>query len=154
MLYFAYGSNMDWPQMQLRCPTTRFVGRATLRDRQLAFTRLSSGRGCGVADVVRAPGHKVWGVVYDVAESDVATLDGHEGFHADRAQNAYWRRECSVHIEDDDRQPLTVASYFATSQADAPLPNRIYLQHLISGARHWRLPDTYIEQLESINTAG
>lgn len=154
MLYFAYGSNMDWAQMNERCPSARFIGIATLRDRQLAFTRLSQRRACGVADVVRAAGHKVWGVVYEVSESDVDTLDRHEGYRPNRESNAYWRRECTVFVGDDDSTALTASSYFATAEPDSPPPSRAYVGHLIAGARRWRLPDVYIEQLESIETDG
>jgi hypothetical protein len=41
MLYFAYGSNMNWQQMQDRCPSARFFGVALLPDHKLAFTRES-----------------------------------------------------------------------------------------------------------------
>lgn len=57
MLYFVYGSNMHWGQMQRRCPSARFTYKAILRGRRLAFSRKSVARGCGVVDVVRAPGN-------------------------------------------------------------------------------------------------
>jgi hypothetical protein len=56
MLTFAYGSNMDWNQMRERCPSSRFVGIAVLRDHKLAFTRKSLKRGCGVADLIAEGG--------------------------------------------------------------------------------------------------
>ena len=154
MLYFAYGSNMDWEQMQQRCPSARFLHRATLPDRKIAFTRKSVNRGCGVADVVRAAGQRVWGVVYDIADTEVGKLNGCEGYQPGRDWNAYWQRECTVFIDDDDQNPLVCSSYFATPQPDSPLPNRAYVRHLLDGARHWRLPDGYIVELEAIATDG
>ncbi len=59
MFYFAFGSNMNESQMVERCPSTRFVGVATLPDRRLAFTRRSVNRGCGVAGAVKSPEHKL-----------------------------------------------------------------------------------------------
>jgi gamma-glutamylcyclotransferase len=44
-LTFAYGSNLDCTQMRERCPSTRFVCIAALKDYRLAFTRHSRGRG-------------------------------------------------------------------------------------------------------------
>jgi len=79
MLYFAYGSNMNWQQMQERCPSARFFGVALLPDHKLAFTRKSIKRGCGVADAVPTQGQKVWGVVYEVTDRDVIKLDKSEG---------------------------------------------------------------------------
>ena len=51
MLYFAYGSNLDWAQMKSRCPSATFVDRAKLKDHRLAFTRKSKDRDCGAADL-------------------------------------------------------------------------------------------------------
>ena len=59
-LYFAYGSNLHWPQMKERCPSARFHCVAKLKDHRLAFTRKSISRDCGVADVVPEQGHDVW----------------------------------------------------------------------------------------------
>jgi hypothetical protein len=56
VLYFAYGSNMNWEQMKTRCPSARFVAVALLPDYKLAFTRKSINRGCGVADGVLLDG--------------------------------------------------------------------------------------------------
>jgi len=36
-LYFAYGSNLHWPQMRRRCPSSRVVGRATLADQGITL---------------------------------------------------------------------------------------------------------------------
>jgi len=52
MLYFAYGSNLDFAQMRDRCPSALFVAIAKLPDHRLAFTRKSIKRACGVADAV------------------------------------------------------------------------------------------------------
>ena len=154
MLYFAYGSNMDWAQMQQRCPSARFLNRATLADRQIAFTRKSVSRRCGVADVVRAAGQRVWGVVYEIEETEVGKLDECEGYQSGRAWNAYWRRECTVFLDDDAQNPLVCSSYFATPQPEPPLPSRAYVHHLLDGARRWGLPADYIAQLEAIATDG
>ena len=62
MLYFAYGSNMEWKQMRERCPSAMFVCIAKLKDRRLAFTRKSKDRGCGVATLClsRVVTYGVW----------------------------------------------------------------------------------------------
>lgn len=75
MLYFAYGSNMECIQIKKRCPSASFVGIAKLSDYRLAFTRRSTKRRCGVADVVPEEGHRVWGVIFKIAEGDIKRLD-------------------------------------------------------------------------------
>lgn len=36
-LYIAYGSNLNLPQMALRCPTAEVVGKSELKDYELLF---------------------------------------------------------------------------------------------------------------------
>jgi gamma-glutamylcyclotransferase len=148
MLYFAYGSNMNWQQMQERCPSARFMTVATLPGHKLAFTRKSPKRGCGVADAVPRPSQKLWGVVYELAALDVGELDKCEGYTPGRNKNSYSRRECVVLLNDDGQQPLTVSTYFGDPQPNPPLPNMDYKNLILSGARHWRLPEAYIRLLD------
>src|SRR6266849_3670446 len=90
MLYFTYGSNMDWDEMHTCCPSALFSSTARLDDYKLAFTRLSSRRKCGVTDVLSALGCCVWGVVYDIgAPRDIDSLNRKEGYRPGRAKNAY-----------------------------------------------------------------
>jgi gamma-glutamylcyclotransferase len=147
VLYFAYGSNMNWQQMKKRCLSARFVSIALLPEYKLAFTRESINRGCGVADVVREPGQKVWGVVYQLSHFDMEKLDLSEGYKIGRQKNSYWRRECQVL---QNQRPLTVFTYFGEPQLVPPGPNAEYKTLIVSGARYWNLPDDYIRDLETI----
>src|SRR5436853_7848833 len=90
--YFAYGSNMIFPQMSERCPSSRFAGIAVLPNHRLAFTRKSVKRGCGVADAVRETGQTVWGVMYDISEADFDNVDKSEGYRPGREKDSYWSR--------------------------------------------------------------
>lgn len=154
MLNFAYGSNMDWDQMRQRCPSSRFLGIAVLRDHKLAFTRKSVKRGCGVADVVPEAGAHVWGVVYEIADIDVRMLDASEGFRPGQGKSSYHRRECMVFLDNEDQRPLTVSAYFADRQPNPPLTNAAYKNLILTGARHWHLPEEYIRELEQIEVSG
>ena len=154
MLTFAYGSNMNWDQMRERCPSSRFVGIAALSDHKIAFTRKSVKRGCGVADVVAEDGAQVWGVVYEIADIDVGNLDASEGFRPGRDKNSYCRRECMVFLDGEDQRPLTVFAYFADPQPNPPLPNAAYKNLILTGGRHWHLPEAYIRKLEQIEVNG
>lgn len=156
MLYFAYGSNMDWDQMRNRCPSARFKCTASLKDHKLAFTRYSGGRKCGVADAVPHEGHDVWGVVYQIEEVDIGRLDRSEGFKPGRPleQNAYRREQRHVYDDDDQGSPLLVSLYFANKEDDPPLPNAAYKELIVKGAQHWHLPTEYIAELEQIKVHG
>lgn len=144
MYYFAYGSNLNWPQMQRRCPSSRFVCIARLPDHQFGITRHSRLRGCGTANVFPAVGREVFGAVYDVCDEDLATLDGFE--------DGYRREILPVHALADDA-PISALIYIAQLEIDVPLPNAEYKRLILEGARHWSLPASYLALLESIETA-
>ncbi|MEX2500932.1 MAG: amidohydrolase [Trueperaceae bacterium] len=176
MRTFAYGSNMDPVQMRRRCPSARFVARAWLPDFALAFPRWSPKRGCGVADVVPAPGGRVWGVVYDLDEEDGRALDGYEGAptdatadpSTDRERPAYRRVRLRVEPHAGDlaaaevphsetlgaargAEPWTVHAYRVVRPVAWHVPpDAAYLGHLLRGAAAWGLPDAYRAELRSI----
>jgi hypothetical protein len=152
MLYFAYGSNLDWVQMRQRCPLAKFVCRAKLPAYQLAFTIKDAERRCGVADVLPDKSKDVWGVVYELPSKEVKDLDKDEDYRPGKPydQSEYTREDHYVWREGDAKQPLLVALYRGHPQLDPPLPNDDYKDLIVNGAKHWNLPTEYIRQLESI----
>ncbi len=156
ILYFAYGSNLDCGQMRSRCPSSQFVCRAVLKDHSLAFTRFSTSRQCGVADAVHQPGRDVWGVVYQINEKDLPSMDRAEGFRPERKprENAYNRRDdVQVLAEGDANRHLTVATYFATQQNTWVAPSDGYVRQIVDGAKFWQLPQSYIQELQQLKAA-
>jgi|SRR5579872_3603852 len=154
MLYFAYGSNMEWSQMRSRCPSAKFVSAAKLPDFRLAFTRRSKQRSCGVSDVVADKAESVWGVVYEIADTEIALLDSFEGFRPgrERKENSYVREERHVFRDGNQKQPLLASIYLGNPQENPPLPNEDYKKLLVKGAEQWNLPPDYIKKLEAIQT--
>ena len=145
MYYFAYGSNMDWPQMQRRCPTSSFICVARLPEYRFAIARHSRLRNCGTANVFADPGSEVWGVVYNVSEQDIFILDGFE--------DGYRREKVFVYDRDDGHRPIETLVYIAAREVVVPLPNPEYKRLILAGARHWRLPPDYCAMLERIEVA-
>lgn len=155
MLIFTYGSMMSTTELRKRCPTARIFCNALLPDHQLCFNRYSKERKCGVASVVQLTGSKVWGVVYDIADLEIAVLDQKEGICPNRPpeQNSYQRLPNQVVLIDGDPQrELGVVLYAANPQANPPLPSREYLQLLIDGAAAASLPLYYQRELAAIQT--
>ena len=157
MLYFAYGSNLDPEQMAHRAPGHVRVGLAELRDHRLTFPLTSHDWGGGVASVGVAHGESVWGIVYEVGEQDLASLDRYEGFRAAGDQhNLYDREAVSVQLvrADDGSFPrrLRVWIYLARPANPAP-PSRRYLDAVLRGARHHKLPDDYVARLAATPVA-
>ncbi len=154
MLYSAYGSNMDWDQMRARCPSVGFLGIARLPDHNLAFTRLSRTRKCGVADVVAAKGQSVWGAAFVIDKKDVGSLDKSEGYAPGRPEkaNSYVRVERHVYPPESE-SPWTVSTYLANREDDPPLPSAEYLDVIVRGAQQWQLPASYIKALQETKVA-
>jgi gamma-glutamylcyclotransferase (GGCT)/AIG2-like uncharacterized protein YtfP len=155
MLYFAYGSNLDWAQMRKRCPSAQFVSVALLPEHRLLFTRKSRDRNCGVSDVVAEAKESVWGAVFDIHETDIGLLDKAEGYRPGRKreENSYVREERHVLRDGDKHRPLLVSVYFGIPQENPPLPNSDYKRLLVGGAKLWKLPPDYILKLEAIETS-
>jgi len=70
--YFAYGSNMNPDRIRERIPQARLVGRAVIKGWRLR-ERL-------YADIERAKGCTVEGVLYLVTDTELYRLDAYEGF--------------------------------------------------------------------------
>jgi gamma-glutamylcyclotransferase (GGCT)/AIG2-like uncharacterized protein YtfP len=144
MFYFAYGSNLNWPQMQRRCPSARFVCVAHLPGYSFAIARHSRLRDCGTANIIPDPGGSVCGVVYEVSESDMEIMD--------RFEDGYTRHIHAV-IALNGKGPLEAVVYIAPRETAVPLPNAEYKRLMLEGARHWELPLDYCSMLEQIEAA-
>ncbi len=153
MLYFAYGSNMNWPQMQRRCPSARFITVARLKDYRLAFPLKSKSRGCGAAGALPDLGQMVWGVVYEIDDREIESLDQAEDYVPGREGNNYRREERLVYPGIDGEEPSKASLYFPEEEADPPLPSAAYKRLIIEGATFWGLPEDYVRGLEAIKVA-
>ncbi len=145
MYYFAYGSNLNWRQMQRRCPSSRFVCIARLPDYQFGITRHSRLRNCGTANIFEAQGQEVWGAVYDIRDEDLLILDSFE--------DGYRREILPVFGLTGEEAPFKALVYIAELELDVPLPNAEYKRLILEGAKHWKLPSLYLSILEEIQAA-
>jgi cation transport regulator ChaC len=140
--YFAYGSNMDPLQMEQRCPGALVVGPARLDDHRLTFVWDSPGWGGGVATVEATPGDHVWGVLWDLTEAHVKTLDRYEGV----SKGVYTREHAEVECSGKREKALV---YLATDNR-YKAPSARYMSALIRGAKAFAVPDDYIERLREL----
>jgi gamma-glutamylcyclotransferase (GGCT)/AIG2-like uncharacterized protein YtfP len=157
MLYFAFGSNLDPEQMQSRCPGGIVVGLAALRDHRLAFPLYSNAWGCGVSSIQPAHGDTVWGMLYELTEAHIASLDRFEEFRGPGDQhNVYDREQVTVELvrPDDGSIPRRVRAWTYVARPSNPSPpSRRYLDAILRGARHHRLPEEYIAKLAAVAVA-
>jgi len=157
MLYFAYASNMDPEQLSARTSDHRVIGLASLPDYRVFFPLYSSEWEGGVASVQAHHGDQVWGVLYKLTEDNLSKLDAICGFQGPEHQhNVYDRELLNVElVRPDDGsfpRPLRAWVYIARPANPSP-PSRRYLDTLIRGAKHHRLPEEYIASLGAIAVA-
>jgi gamma-glutamylcyclotransferase (GGCT)/AIG2-like uncharacterized protein YtfP len=144
ILYFAYGSNMDPELITRLCPGHHVLGVAELRDHRLAFTRRSARTGTGVADILAARGESVWGVLYELGESELAALDEKEGNGW-----AYQRKALTVLLHESAGQHEAHAYAVIAPEDEHVAPSRAYLELIRAAARSRGLPQSYLEALDA-----
>jgi gamma-glutamylcyclotransferase (GGCT)/AIG2-like uncharacterized protein YtfP len=142
LYYFAYGSNMNWEQMQRRCPSAKFVCVACLKDYRFAIARHSRLRNCGTANIFAEAGSEVWGIVYEVSEEELAILDGFE--------DGYRRENVPVLSMGDGQRSIDVLVYIAEKEDNPPPPSSEYKGLIVGGARYWNIPEVYRLMLEQL----
>ncbi len=143
-VYFAYGSNLTQRQLLRRCPGSSVICRARLPGYRLAFTRYSTKRKGGVADVVAEPGSEVWGVLYDIDDAGMEALDTFEG-----VPRAY--RHETVTVLNDGGAEVAAEVYIANKTGEFA-PSRAYLDLIVVGGREHGLPEDYISAVDAVPT--
>jgi len=136
---FAYGSNMHAGRMGARVPAARPRGAAVLEGRRLVLNK--PGRdGSAKANLERAAGRRVWGVVWELPARDLAVLDRHEGGYVREAARVVHREGHTVDTE-----------VYVASRVDGALQAFDgYLAYLVEGAREHGLPGDYVAFLASL----
>lgn len=130
--YFAYGSNLCVRQMAQRCPDAADPRRATLADHDWLINER------GVATLEPLDGAQVHGVLWQVSDHDLATLDSAEGVPV------RYRRDRLTVQTDEGPAPAWV---YIDHRVEPGPPRPGYLERIIDGALHHDLPQRWIEFL-------
>lgn len=146
MKYFAYGSNMCTNRLRARLPSAVFDRKAALHTFTLKFHKRSTTDGSGKCDAFHTGNQSdiVYGVVFEIDESEKPDLDEYEG-----RGRGYDQITIRVHTDDG---LLEVFTYVANEKAidDSLEPYTWYKDLVMSGATQHSLPDSYIRKIQSI----
>lgn len=156
MLYFAYGSNMSIKRLRSRVPSCRFISTAVLYKHTLRFHKVSKD-GSGKADAyfTNCVDDYIYGVVFYISRIDKPALNKAEG-----KRYGYNQKQITVH--DMDNASMRVFTYYATHIDADVKPFSWYKKLVLTGAKHYNLPDDYIASIaavpikpyiDSVNTA-
>ena len=131
--------------MHRRCPDSRPVGVGRLRGHRLGFTRFSTRWGGGVADVIPCEHEDVWGLLYEISESDLASLDRHEGY-----PKWYVRFQAAVEFGPHSIDGAWV--YAVRDKRPFVPPSPEYLDILRGAALRLGFPASYVRRLDTTQT--
>ncbi len=146
MKYFAYGSNMNQEQMKDRCPDSNLVGSAFLSGYKIGFTIFSKSRECGCADIIKSSEDKVWGLLYEISESDLSNLDKAEGH-----PNHY--RRLQVEVSSENGENFTAEAYEVVKKEGEFLkPSKHYLGLMVDVAVEFNFPQDYRDRISKTET--
>jgi len=130
--YFAYGSNLCVMQMAHRCPGAADPRPALLADHDWLINQR------GVATIEPFTGTHVHGVIWQVTDRDLATLDNAEGVPV-----RYRRDRLTVNTDDGPSDAWVYIDHRV--ETGAPRPG--YLERIVAAAMHHGLPHRWVEFL-------
>lgn len=145
---FSYGSNLCPTQLAQRCPRWDGSGLvARLEGWRWGINKRRLGRapGEGAAGLVPCSGAHCWGVVHHHSPEDRASLDRCEGVAA-----GHYRHQ-PVQLITSTGESFEALTYVPTPAWCHPRlsASDCYAAAIRRGARHWQLPQAWLEQLEA-----
>ena len=138
-IYGAYGSNMNLPQMAMRCPNAKVIGKGQINGYYLTF------RASGVANVEVREEASVPVVLWEITDRCEMALDRFEGF-----PSFYVKKDIEVITETGET--ITAMFYVMAEKYEeypAP-PQESYLDTIIDGYKQNKIPiEPLIEALKT-----
>ncbi len=154
-LVFQYGSNTLSSHLnsqdRLR-GDARSLGLAyTVGQYDLGFTVYSKGNKCAAADLIRARGKKVWGVLYEIPDHLLSRGTAGKRKSLDAIEdegNNYRRRKIRVCKGRAPKSPMTVWTYTVINKTKGLKTSFKYVQHILRGLHEHHAPSGYIEHVK------
>ena len=137
--YLAYGSNLNIPQMEYRCPTAKVIGTAAIPNYQLLFKGSKTG---SYLTIEPKEGCSVPVAVWSVKEPDERRLDAYEGY-----PHFYYKKELRLPVTDIETGTVQVLNAFVyIMHEERPLgtPSKHYLQVCCDGYDHFGFDPQYL----------
>ena len=126
--YIAYGSNLNIPQMRMRCPSARIIGTGEVPDYRLMFKGSQTG---AYLTIEPCEGASVPVAVWEVFADDELALDRYEGFPC-----FYYKTEMKLPIKgvrSGKVRTRTVFVYIMHEDRPFGIPSRFYVNTCLEG---------------------
>lgn len=129
-------------------PKWKLLGTVCLENYRLSFNYYSSGRNGGAANLMESYNSKVYGLLFEMNESDHRTIREKEGYPK-------YYEEITVTVKCKDKSIPNVLTYKVVKDKEKlehQKPTAYYMGLILNNARINGFPDEYIRYLESIET--
>ena len=137
--YIAYGSNMNIPQMRMRCPGARIIGTSVIEDYQLLFKGSKTG---SYLTIEPMEGANVPVVIWEVTETDEKALDRYEGY-----PNFYYKKEMTLDIKGIRTGKVRRRDafvYIMHEERELGIPSWYYVNTCLDGYRAFGFNEKYL----------
>lgn len=137
--YIAYGSNLNIPQMRMRCPGARIIGTSVIEDYQLLFKGSKTG---SYLTIEPMEGAKVPVVIWEVTETDEKALDRYEGY-----PNFYYKKEMTLDIKGIRTGKVRrrdAFAYIMHEERELGIPSWYYVNTCLDGYRAFGFDEKYL----------
>jgi len=157
-LIFQFGSNCDVSRLngddRLR-DDAKVIGIAeTVEDYQLAFDVCSTREKCAAANIVRLPGSRVWGVLYEVPDYLIRreTAGSRKSLDAIEGEGENYERGC-ISVRRPDGRIVEALTYRTREPQSGLRTSTGYVRHIVLGLREQGAPEDYIREVKEIAKA-
>ena len=129
-LYIAYGSNLNLPQMEHRCPGALVVGTSEVKGYELLFR--------GVATIEPKEGASVPVLLWKISPENEKALDRYEGW-----PRLYRKEDLEVELEG---KTVSAMVYVMNDGRQAAMPSDYYYNVIAEGYRTAGMDEAVLEQ--------
>jgi len=144
--YFAYGSNMNWDDLDKWCNTRGYppihpgtdTEKGVIKNYRLIFNHFSKSRNGGALNIIKSRNTDVCGVLFNLSDEDFEKIIRKGG-------PAYEQHAVNVILSDG--RVVGAKTFKATSEKKLYPPTSEYLEVVTIGANDFDLGDEYIDHI-------
>lgn len=135
--YFAYGSNMDEAQMEVRCPGATFVQKAEVKGYRFELDE------SGVATIVPDASNHVEGLLWSVTREDIEGLDRYEGVALDCYRKAW------IDVASGSGEMVRALVYLSNRSLGHGNGRSGYMEKIVQAAKDHGFSQAYVDMLNA-----
>lgn len=134
--YLAYGSNLNFRQMMMRCPNAKIAGTTNLKGWALIFKGSKTG---SYLTIEPQEGGRVPIAIWKINEEHERSLDRYEGF-----PNFYYKKQMTVTMSSGKKIKAFV--YIMRENRPINIPSKDYVRTCCEGYRFFGFDKAFLEQ--------